>query len=68
LEKQVHEKPDVSPARSGFTARCFGCRNRFGLDNLIVVEDSGLLCCGRCWRSRNILEFPNRKGTVEIVG
>lgn len=64
----MHETPDVSPATSGFTARCFGCRNRFGLVNLIVLEDSGVLCCQRCWRSRDILEAPKRNGTVEIVG
>ena len=63
----MQERPDVSLARSGFTARCFGCRNRYGLVNLIVL-DSGVLCCRRCWRSRDILEVPDRKGTVEIVG
>ena len=67
MEVHVHERPDVSPGRSGFTARCFGCRNRYGLVNLIVL-DSGLLCCRRCWLSRDTLEVPNRKETVEIVG
>ena len=63
----MHEIPDVSPARSGFTARCFGCKNRYGLVNLIVL-DSGFLCCRRCWRCRDLLEVPNSKETVEIVG
>jgi len=67
LEVHVQERLDVSPGRSGFTARCFGCRNRYGLVNLIVL-DSGLLCCRRCWQSRDILEVTNRKETVEIVG
>ncbi len=67
MEVHVHERPDVSPGRSGLTARCFGCRNRYGLVNLIVL-DSGLLCCRRCWQSRDILEVHNGKETVEIVG
>ena len=36
---------------SGLTARCFDCRNRHGLINLIVLG-SGVLCCRRCWASR----------------
>jgi len=67
LEVHVEERLDVSPGRSGLTARCFGCRNRYGLVNLIVL-DSGLLCCRRCWQSRDILEVHNGKETVEIVG
>ena len=67
MEVHVHERPDVSPGRSGFTARCFGCRNRYGLVNLIVL-DSRLLYCRRCWQSRDILEVHNGKETVEIVG
>ena len=58
---------DVSPGRAGRTARCFGCRNRFGFVNLVVV-DSGLLCCRRCWRSRGLLELPGRRAAVEVVG
>ncbi len=58
---------DVSPGRTGRTARCFGCRNRFGFVNLVVL-DSGLLCCRRCWRSRDLLEVPGRRATVEVVG
>ena len=54
-------------AGTALTARCFGCRNRFGFVNLIVL-DSGVLCCRRCWRSRDILEAPGRKGAVETRG
>jgi hypothetical protein len=67
MEVHVHASADVSPGRSGLTARCFGCRNRFGLVNLIVL-DSGVLCCRRCWRSRDIFEVPNRTDVVEVVG
>ena len=63
----MHKAADVSPGRSGRTARCFGCRNRFGVANLVVL-DSGLLCCRRCWRSRDLLEVPGRGGMVEVVG
>ncbi len=63
----VQQTQDVSPGRNGVTARCFGCRNRYGLVNLIVL-DSGVLCCRRCWRSRDILDAPGRKGAVELVG
>ncbi len=63
----MHGKPDVSPGRSGLTARCFGCRNRSGLINLIVL-DSGVLCCRRCWKNRELLEVPGRPEIVEIVG
>jgi hypothetical protein len=63
----VQQRPDVSPSRSGLTARCFGCRNRYGLVNLVVL-DSGVLCCRRCWASRDLLEFPGHRGAVEIVG
>jgi hypothetical protein len=58
---------DVSPGRAGRTARCFGCRNRFGFVNLVVL-DSGLLCCRRCWRTRDLLEVPGRRAAVELVG
>lgn len=58
---------DVSPGRSGLTARCFGCRNRYGFVNLVVL-DSGILCCRRCWKSRDLLDAPNQPGAVEIVG
>jgi hypothetical protein len=67
LEVHVQAKPDVSPGRNGLAARCFGCRNRFGFVNLIVL-DSGVLCCRRCWRSCDILEAPGRKGDVDLVG
>ena len=60
-------KPDVAPGRNGLTARCFGCRNRHGLVNLVVL-DSGVLCCRRCWRSRDLLEIPGHHGSVEVVG
>jgi hypothetical protein len=63
----VQQRPGVSPSRSGLTARCFGCRNRYGLVNLVVL-DSGVLCCRRCWTSRDLLEVPSHGGAVEIVG
>ena len=63
----MQQNPQFSPGRNGVTARCFGCRNRFGPVNLIVL-DSGVLCCRRCWRSRDILEAPGRNGAVEVVG
>jgi len=63
----VKQLPEVSPGRSGLTARCFGCRNRYGVVNLIVL-DSGLLCCRRCWQSRELLEVPAGHGRVEIIG
>lgn len=63
----MHARAEVSPSRNGVAARCFGCRNRYGLVNLIVL-DSGVLCCRRCWRSRDLLEVPNRGGSVEVVG
>jgi hypothetical protein len=63
----MHDSTDASPGRSGRTARCFGCRNRFDFVNLVVL-DSGLLCCRRCWRSRDLLEVPGRGAAVEVVG
>lgn len=63
----MHARAAVSPSRNGATARCFGCRNRYGLINLVVL-DSGVLCCRRCWRSRDLLEVPSRGGVVEVVG
>jgi hypothetical protein len=57
----------TSPVRSGTTARCFGCRNRFGLVGLLVL-DSGVLCCPRCWERREVTQAPELKATVEIVG
>jgi hypothetical protein len=58
---------DISPSRSGLSARCLGCRNRFGLVNLVVL-DSGMLCCRRCWKNRDLLELPDYRVTVEVVG
>ena len=63
----MQERPDVSPGRSGLTARCFGCRNRCGLVTLIVL-DSGVLCCRRCWRNGGLLDVPSRRETAEVVG
>jgi hypothetical protein len=67
MEVHVQAKPDVAPGRSGFTARCFGCRNRSGLVNLIVL-DSGVLCCRRCWKSRDLLVVPGGHAAVEVIG
>jgi hypothetical protein len=67
MEVHVQARPDVAPGRSGFTARCFGCRNRSGLVNLIVL-DSGVLCCRRCWKSRDLLVVPGAHATVEMIG
>jgi hypothetical protein len=55
LEGPVHERTDVSPARNGLAARCHCCRNRCGLATLIVL-DSGVLCCRRCWRNGGLLD------------
>ena len=63
----MEERPDVSPGGSGFTARCFSCRNRYGLVNLIVL-DSGVLCCRRCWLSRDLFQAPGRERTVRVAG
>ena len=48
-------------------ARCFGCRNRVGLASLVVLE-SGVLCCRRCWEHRELLLLPGREISVEVVG
>jgi hypothetical protein len=61
------ETPAASADKNQFSARCFGCRNRFGFVNLLVLE-SGVLCCRRCWQSCEIRETPARTATVEIVG
>jgi hypothetical protein len=67
LEVEVQEGSDVSQRRGGFTARCFTCRNRYGLVNLIVL-DSGVLCCRSCWRSRDLFQAPGRERTLEVAG
>jgi hypothetical protein len=59
-------KADVSPGRGGRTARCHICRNRCGLVTLIVL-DSGVLCCRRCWRNGSLLDVPSRQEMAEAV-
>ena len=62
------EQPVVGlPDPQASTARCFGCRNRFGFVNLRVL-DTGVLCCQRCWEARNVFEIPGSKASVEVVG
>lgn len=51
---------------NGFTARCFGCRNRYGLVNLIVLG-SGVLCCRRCW-ANHTSAVPTACEALEIQG
>ena len=52
---------------SGQTARCFGCRNRFGLVGLIVLG-SGVLCCRRCLQRREELQIPDLWGETPDMG
>jgi hypothetical protein len=63
----VHARSDVSLARNGLTARCHCCRNRCGAATLLVL-DSGVLCCRRCWRGGALLDIPVRRETLELVG
>ncbi len=42
---------------SAQTARCFACRNRFGLVGLVVLSN-GVLCCRRCLQRREELQIP----------
>ena len=51
------EGGDTRMDLSGQTARCFGCRNRFGLVGLIVLSN-GVLCCRRCLQRREELQIP----------
>ena len=61
--EEVHgrQRPDVSPRHERPTARCFGCRNRCRLCQP-RRPGSGVLCCRRCWESREVLETPIRTG------
>jgi hypothetical protein len=34
----------------------------------LVVLDSGVLCCRRCWKSRDLLLVPRDGGAVEVIG
>jgi len=63
----VHARSDVSLARNGLTARCHCCRNRCGAATLLVL-DSGVLCCRRCWRGGALLDIPGRPEMLELVG
>jgi hypothetical protein len=58
-----HSAVDVS----GQTARCSGCRNRFGLVSLIVLG-SAVLCCRRCLQRREELQIPDLWGEVPEMG
>ena len=55
------------PASTVTAARCFGCRNRVGMADLVVLE-CGVLCCHRCWDQRELLQLPGREISVEVVG
>jgi hypothetical protein len=63
----VQEGPDVFPARNGLVARCHCCRNRSGVVSLIVL-DSGVLCCRRCWRNGAMLDVTTPRQTQDILG
>jgi hypothetical protein len=48
-------------------ARCFGCRNRFGLAGLVVLE-CGIVCCRRCSERRELLLAQDQASSVEVIG
>lgn len=48
-------------------ARCFGCRNRFGLAALVVLE-CGIVCCRRCSERRELLLARDLAAGVEVIG
>jgi hypothetical protein len=56
---------DVCTMGSGLTARCFFCRNRFGLPGLLVIE-SGVVCCRRCWARGPQLQTQDVTDEIEI--
>jgi len=64
---QVEDSLEVSPGGTNFTARCFVCRNRYGLINLMALA-TGILCCRRCWQSRRFLLEPRASGTEMVAG
>jgi len=64
---QVEDSLEVSPGGTNFTARCFVCRNRYGLINLMALA-TGILCCRRCWQSRRFLVVASRAGAATVVG
>jgi hypothetical protein len=47
--------------------RCFGCRNRFGLAALIVLE-CGVVCCWACAGRRQIVRASGLETSIEIIG
>jgi hypothetical protein len=58
----------IAPAEStSGTVRCFGCRNRVGLEAALVL-DAGVVCCRRCWERRDALPVLHRCGAIEVVG
>lgn len=48
-------------------ARCFGCRNRFGLAGLVILE-CGIVCCRRCSERRELLLARDLGSSVEVIG
>jgi hypothetical protein len=47
--------------------RCFGCRNRFGLAALVVLE-VGVLCCRRCAGRQQLVVAPRTELTIVVIG
>ena len=60
----MHEAAYVMTGASGLTARCFGCRNRYGLVNLLVLA-GGVLFCRRCWAGGGLA--PSRTARVQVL-
>ena len=63
--EQVQEV--VLTEATGGTVRCFGCKNRVGLETALVL-DAGVVCCRRCWERRDQLPVLHHCGAVEVVG
>lgn len=60
----IQEVGQVAPRCT--TVRCFGCRNRVGLEAALVL-DAGVVCCRRCWDRRDSLPVLHRCGAVEVA-
>lgn len=66
MDMEEQERLEVRSGSSGFTARCFVCRNRYGVVNLIVLA-SGVLCCRRCRPNCPTFAVAGRNPTLEVI-
>lgn len=61
-------QPSNTPQPDPPLNRCFGCKNRTGPADAVVLED-GVFCCRRCAEHRTVIPARAAESwSIEIIG